>query len=399
MKVFFNLILIIPLLTFYNCNSSKIISDSARGLNQSKSTLDSLYKFYKVSGSFLLRETYPFDASHEATYLAIQEHRDRPNDFSYLWPYSGTFSAVNALLETTNDSKYKELLDTKVLPGLEEYFDTTREPYAYSSYIKEASQSDRFYDDNIWLGIDFTDAYKITKDIKYLNKAEIIWKFILSGTDNKLDGGIYWVEQKKESKHACSNASGAVFALKLFEVTADSTYFYKGKGYYEWTKKYLQDPDDYLIYDNINISGKVDKAKYPYNSGQMIQAASLLYKLTQNKKYLTDAQNVAKSSFSFFFEDFKSVEGEMYKVLKKSDVWFIAVMMRGFIEVYHLDNNKIYLEAFKKNLDFAWLNMRDQKGLFGTDWKGIEIDSKKWLLTQAGMVEMYARTAAIKFDK
>lgn len=398
MNDFFYLLAVFPLLVCFNGNNPKNISVNEIVQSRSTATLDSLYKYYSVPNSFLLRETYPLDTSHEATYLATQEHKDRPNDYSYLWPYSGTFSAVNALLTVSCDTKYKELLDTKVLPGLEKYFDTTRKPYAYSSYIKTSLQSDRFYDDNIWIGIDFTDVYLVTKDIKYLRKAETIWKFICSGTDDKLGGGIYWVEQKKESKHACSNAPGAVFALKLFAATTDSIYFYKGKEYYEWTKNHLLDLTDYLVYDNIKLSGKVDKTKYPYNSGQMIQAASLLYKFSEDEIYLQDAQNIAKSSYHFFFED-SSDDEKVYRVLKKSDVWFIAVMMRGFLELYYIDNNRTYLEAFKKNLDFAWLNMRDKKGLFYTDWKGLEKDNKKWLLTQAGMVEMYARISEIKFDK
>ena len=106
---------------------------------------------------------------------------------------------------------------------MEEYFDTRREPFAYSSYISNQPLSDRFYDDNVWLGIDFTDSYRMTKKQAYLEKAELIWEFILSGKDEVLGGGIYWCEQKKESKNTCSNAPGAVFALKLFQATQDST--------------------------------------------------------------------------------------------------------------------------------------------------------------------------------
>lgn len=71
-------------------------------------------------------------------------------------------------------------------------------------------------------------------------------------------------------------------------------------------------------------------------------------------------------------------------------------MMRGFVELYQVDKNKTYIDAFAKNLDHAWKYMRDEKGLFSTDWTGKTKDDKKWLLTQAAMVEMYARIATIK---
>lgn len=380
--------------TLFSCTYKEGTGTNSN-LQRAQLTLDSLYRNYSAPGTNLLRENHPFDNTFTATYLASREQANIPNQFSYLWPYSGTFSAVNALFEATNDKKYQEILDTKVLPGLEEYFDQKRNPPAYASYINTAPESDRFYDDNVWLGIDFTDTYMMTKEQKYLDKAKLIWTFVASGIDDKLDGGIYWCEQKKESKNTCSNAPGSVFTLKLFEATNDSTYFQQGKDLYEWTKKHLQDSSDYLYYDNVRLDGKIGEAKYPYNSGQMMQSAALLYKLTKDQTYLTDAQNIARSAYNYFFTDFTAADGGQIKLLKKSDVWFIAVMFRGFAELYHLDNDKTYITAFQNNLDHAWSNMREANGLFNTDWSGKQKDDKKWLLTQAAMVEMYGRLATI----
>lgn len=378
------------------CVSSAQVEPNSN-LDRARQTLDSLYLNYSVDNSSLLRENYPFDEQHTVTYLASEEQANIPNQFSYLWPYSGTFSAVNALFEATHDKKYKKLLDSRVLPGLEEYFDTQRVPNAYSSYIRTAPASDRFYDDNVWLGIDFTDTYQMTQEQKYLDKAQLIWKFIESGTDSILGGGIYWCEQKKESKNTCSNAPGSVLALKLFKATNDSSYFEKGKKLYEWTQRNLQDSADYLYFDNIRLDGKIGKAKFAYNSGQMMQSAALLYQLTKNPIYLKDAQNIAKECFNYFFTDFTpATNEEAFRMLKKGDIWFTTVMLRGFIELYRIDKDKTYINAFNKSLSYAWDNARDEKGLFNTDLSGKSKDERKWLLTQAAMVEMYARLATIQ---
>ena len=378
------------------CVSSAQVEPNSN-LDRARQTLDSLYLNYSVDNSSLLRENYPFDEQHTVTYLASEEQANIPNQFSYLWPYSGTFSAVNALFEATHDKKYKKLLDSRVLPGLEEYFDTQRVPNAYSSYIRTAPASDRFYDDNVWLGIDFTDTYQMTQEQKYLDKAQLIWKFIESGTDSILGGGSYWCEQKKESKNTCSNAPGSVLALKLFKATNDSSYFEKGKKLYEWTQRNLQDSADYLYFDNIRLDGKIGKAKFAYNSGQMMQSAALLYQLTKNPIYLKDAQNIAKECFNYFFTDFTpATNEEAFRMLKKGDIWFTAVMLRGFIELYQIDKDKTYINAFNKSLSYAWDNARDEKGLFNTDLSGKSKDERKWLLTQAAMVEMYARLATIQ---
>lgn len=361
-------------------------------LDRARQTLDSLYQTYSVPNTYLLREYHPFDDRFAATYASTEDQTDVPNPFSYLWSYASTFSAVNALLEATQDPKYKELLNNRILPGLEEYFNSEREPHGYASYTGNA---DRFYDDNIWLGIDFIDAYTTTREAKHLDKAKMVWKFITSGMDDQLDGGIYWCEQNKGTKNTCSNAPAAVLALKLFKVTKDSIYFAQGKALYEWTKAHLQDSTDYLYFDNIRMDGKIGKAKYAYNSGQMMQSAAMLYQLTNDPVYLADAQNIAKGCYNYFFSDFSPATGESFKLLRKGNIWFYAVMLRGFIELYHQDKNKTYLDVFNKNMDYAWNNARDEEGLF-TEIKETNKEDKKWLLTQSGMIEMYSRLAVIK---
>ena len=388
------LLIIVCTLSLTGCASTKQ-ADSDSSLGKAQQTLDSLYQHYSAKDSYLLRESYPFDEQHKVTYLASEDQANTPNQFSYLWPYSGTFSAVNALFEATHDKKYQKLLDPRVLPGLEEYFDIQRTPNAYSSYIQTAPTSDRFYDDNVWLGIDFTDIYQITQEKRYLDKAQLIWKFIESGTDSLLGGGIYWCEQKKESKNTCSNAPGSVLALKLFKATNDSIYFRQGKELYEWTQKNLQDSTDYLYFDNIGLDRKIGKAKYAYNSGQMMQAAALLYQITKQRNYLEDAQNIAEACHKHFFTHFTSPNGQTFQLLKKGNIWFTAVMLRGFIELYQIDHNKTYLTDFQKSLDYAWHHARDERGLFQTDWSGTDKNEKKWLLTQAAFIEMYGRLGGI----
>ena len=177
MKALRFLLIIVCAYFLASCVSTKQ-ADSNSNLDRARQTLDSLYLNYSVSNSHLLRENYPFNEQYKVTYLASENQTNMPNQFSYLWPYSGTFSAVNSLLEATHDKKYQQLLEKQVLPGLEEYFDTERTPIAYSSYIRTAPTSDRFYDDNIWVGIDFIDIYQITKEKKYLDKALRIFQVI-----------------------------------------------------------------------------------------------------------------------------------------------------------------------------------------------------------------------------
>ena len=175
----------------------------------------------------------------------------------------------------------------------------------------------------------------------------------------------------------------------------NNAYLKQGKDLYEWTKKNLEDPKDHLYFDNIALNKKIGRAKFAYNSGQMMQAAALLYQITKQRNYLEDAQNIAEACHKHFFTHFTSPNGQTFQLLKKGNIWFTAVMLRGFIELYQIDHNKTYLTDFQKSLDYAWHHARDERGLFHTDWSGTDKNEKKWLLTQAAFIEMYGRLGGI----
>lgn len=358
-------------------------------------TMKQIYHLFGNVENQLLLERFPFDEGFKADYLNNTEQASQQKKYAYLWPFSGSFSAVNALMELPKKKReFQNILDQKVLVGLAGYRDQKRLPVGYASYLNNAPVSDRFYDDNIWLGIDFTDSYLSTKKQDYLTKAKEVWAFVMSGEDDLLGGGIYWCEQKKESKNACSNAPASVFALKMYEATKDNHYLEEGRRLYHWTKEKLEDPNDGLFWDNMSLNGHIDKAKYSYNSGQMLQAAALLYRLTQEKQYLMDAQKLGEACYSYFFQD---VTGQEFKLLKNSNLWFHAVMMRGFISLFEQDHNPKYLAVFANNLQYAWNHMRDEKGLFYTDWTLKDRKETKGLLDQCAFVEMYARLAKLGY--
>jgi len=378
---------------------SVMLSGSGAGpekddLSRAKLTLNRIFLLFNAGHDNLFNETYPDRPGNKVTYLAGDDTVTGKR-VAYLWPTSGVFSAVNALLKATGDNRYLDLLEEKILPGLEHYYDSLRRLSCYQSYITAAGNSDRYYDDNIWLAIDFCDLYRITGKPEYLEKSAEVWQFVLSGWDDNLGGGIYWCEQKKGTKNTCSNAPAAVLALKLFEATRDSIYFRWGIRIYNWTKTSLQDPADHLYFDNKDLAGKTDTRKYTYNSGQMLQSAAILCRLTGDESYLREAQQIGESVVNHFTEDFTTGEGKKIRLFKNTGNWFNAILFRGYAELYQLDRNDRYISIFRDNMDHLWFNVRNKDGLFSKDWKGQKEDEYKSLLDQAGLVEIWAMLARV----
>ncbi len=362
-------------------------------LERAEQMRSTLYSLYDVDDTPLLAENHPIDPAARATYLA-EGADNQVNKYSYLWPYSGTLSMLSALYEATGDMAYLDFINSDVIAGLDMYYDTTRTPYAYSSYIT-VGESDRFYDDNIWLVIDFVDLYISSGEKRYLERAEATWQFVESGRDEVLGDGIYWCEQKKHSKNACSNAPASVAALKLYKATGNEAYLQMGKELYAWCYNTLHDAKDNLYFDNISLRGRISRAKYSYNSGQMIEAGAMLYALIGEKEYLEQAQATAAGCYERWFKPQLDEQREM-RMMDSGDVWFDAVMLRGLIALYGVDGDDTYLRAVDASLDYAWREGRDEHGLFGKFLSfRREEDKRSWLLTQAAYAEMSARMAKV----
>jgi len=194
-------------------------------LIRAKATLQQIFSLYNSGHHHLLNETYPYKQDNKASYLAGDDTLTGRR-VAYLWPTSGVFSGVNALLKTTGNKQYRQLLETDVLPGLKQYFDSVRKPACYQSYIVSAGKSDRFYDDNVWLSLDFCESYMLTKKPEYLKKSIETWQFVLSGWDEQLGGGIYWCEQKKQSKNTGNWFNAILFRgyTELYRLDGNAEY-------------------------------------------------------------------------------------------------------------------------------------------------------------------------------
>ena len=161
--------------------------------------------------------------------------------------------------------------------------------------------------------------------------------------------------------------------MKLYNLTKDNTYLEQAKKTYDWTKNSLRDPEDFVYWDNVRLDGSVDKAKYTYNSGQMIQAGVLLYQQSGDK----------------------AVDGTATRFYTASP-WFNVILLRGLTALYEVDHNPEYIRTMADNARYAWDHTRDVNGFLDNDWTGIKTKEHKWLLDNACMVELFSEINNIK---
>ncbi|MCU7549599.1 glycoside hydrolase family 76 protein [Chitinophagaceae bacterium LB-8] len=297
------------------------------------------------------------------------------NAFSYLWPLCGLIQANNEIEKLSG----KKDLVQRMLNMIQEYYDPVAPAPGYASYIMKLKGGDRFYDDNQWIGIACLDAYKREKNPAFLKQAELIYRYMMTGYDTVLQGGIYWQENKKTSKNTCSNGPGIVLALQLYQATKQKSYLDTALQLYKWVNDHLKAPSG-LYYDNIQVGNKkIGKAIYSYNTGTMLQSNIYLYEITRDRKYLKQAVAIADSALLYFHAN-----GTF-----RDDYWFNAVLLRAYQHLLQHHKDTKYIKAFQVCTDHALMKNRNPLGLMGKD-KTLD------LVAQSGMLEILARLAFLQ---
>ena len=360
-------------------------------LDKAEYMFQKVWNMYRVPKYGLFSEYYPNSYKPDLTYFQDNTNK-KAQEVSYLWPMSGVFSSTNILMGI--DAKKYICFQDSMIRAVECYYDTSRTPSGYQAYPVKFEKSDRYYDDNGLVGIDYIDAYDVSKNPHYLAKAKEVFTFLKSGWSDDFGGGVSWLEGIRDQKPACSNGKATVLALKLYQSTKDKQYLEKGNLFYNWMMTHLEDSTLHIIWNSLStVNGKPDKAFYTYNTGTMIQSSVRLYRITGEKQYLNNARRLAEGSYRYFVK--KSEKGFMYI----NDLsWFNVVLFRGYQELYDVDHNSKYVDAIISGADWAWENARDEAGLIYKDWTGKKDEKKqpKWLLDESCMVELYARIAIIK---
>ncbi|RFZ84395.1 hydrolase [Mucilaginibacter terrenus] len=362
-------------------------------LHRAEKVYSNIWKHYRVSSQVgLFSENYP--SSKKDTLNYFQGESVKEKEVSFLWPFSGVFSATNALMKSPAlKAKYKTYQDSLVM-GIEQYRDTVRKPAGYQAYPVNFEKADRYYDDNGLVGIDYMESYFNTKNPIYLQRAKNVFKFILSGWNDDVGGGVTWLEGHKDQKPACTNGMATLTALKIYQGSKDKYYLEQGKRFYSWMYKTLRDTTTGIITNDVKLDGKQNRTFWTYNTGSLIEAAVLLYQFTGQKQYLQQAQQLAADSYKYY----SGVPHDSNLVLHIDLPWFVTVLFRGYEALYKVDGNYKYLGAIEHDLNYAWMNSRDKYGLTTHSWlpKKPELNKPKWLLDEACIAELYARLSLIK---
>jgi hypothetical protein len=310
--------------------------------------------------------------------------------YAYLWPFGQALAATLDIAALPGAAP-------AVLTGAEQlgeaffahYWDTTSAPPGGTAYPIPPG-GDTYYDDNIWIGLDLIDLWRVSGNPRWRDDAARIFTFISSAWDDDprhpSPGGIFWAQPAANAtrdRNTVSNAPAAILALHLHTATADDEYLRWAERLYDWVEGTLRDPSDGLYWDHLKLDGTIERTKWSYNQGTMLGTATLLWRVTGHQRFLTRAWAIADAALARYAKDDR---------LWAQDPPFNAIFFRNLRLLGDiLGDHEWYRSALVEYAGRAWTTGRDPRtGLIGFGRRG-----RVELLNQVAAVQLYAILAGI----
>jgi predicted alpha-1,6-mannanase (GH76 family) len=277
-------------------------------------------------------------------------------DFHY-WPQAHALDVLTDAYLRTGDDAYKQALDL--------WFEGVR--------IKNRNTfRNDYYDDMEWNALAILRAYQATNDARYKEAALQIWEYIKEGWNDNAGGGISWVKGQEYSKNACSNGPACILAARLYREFGDEANREWAVKIYKWEKETLFNPNNGMVYDNINSeTGETNKNWiFTYNQGTFIGSAVELYKIFGEKAYLNDAVLAADYTTSSLTDN---------SILKSEGTGdgglFKGIFIRYLVELILQDRldataKKRYVSFINYNAETLWTSGTSFPSvLYGPNWR------------------------------
>lgn len=305
------------------------------------------------------------------------EPRDLPYDF--MWG-SGVQLSHLAAAARYEPERYRAVLRT-FFRGLDRYWDAAAPIPGYDAYFSSPTSDDKYYDDNAWVVLALVEAYETTGESAYLERAEATLRFVLSGWDERLGGGIYW-RQDRKSKNTCSNGPSAAAALAVARHRKRQEYVAWARRIVEWTSDTLQGPEG-IFWDNWSLAGRVERTKWTYNTALMLRSNLWLYRATREKPYLAEAERQAAASVKEFVNP---ATGAF-----RDDARFSHLLVEALLDLYRETRDPILLAQVRRNVEFLHAHVRDTvDGGYWSAWKILpdRREPRKLLISNAAAARM-----------
>jgi len=294
------------------------------------------------------------------------------------WPYSQALAATIALAQIPDAGHRSMRVARARVAALARY---ARADGAYATGA--LSHDDVYFDDNEWIALDLLDWHDRTGDRRSLKLARRIFAVVTGAWDSDPShpcaGGVFWTAVGgNRDRNTVTTATGALVAMRLYGATHAVRYLVWARRMLAWVEQCMASPDG-LLWDHIDLRGKVDRTEWSYNQGSAVGAYLLLYRLTGDRDALARAEALADASLEYFDE----------QRLSSEPPFFLAIYFRNLLALGRVVHDPRYRAAAQAYADGVWTDRRDPR----TGLVAFHAGAPARLLEQSALVQLYAALA------
>ncbi len=156
-----------------------------------------------------------------------------------------------------------------------------------------------YNDDTGWWGLDWLQAYDITRSRRYLAMAETDANYIHRSWDGTCRGGVYWTTARVY-KNAITNEIFLELTAWLHNtIRGDTKYLRWARAEWSWFKASGMINKSDLINDGLNSRCANNRATtWTYNQGVILAGLAQLYRATKDSGLLRIAERIATAAIS-----------------------------------------------------------------------------------------------------
>jgi uncharacterized protein YyaL (SSP411 family) len=232
-----------------------------------------------------------------------------------------------------------------------------------------------YFDDAGWWAVAYLDAYRATRNVRWLWDAQRALSYIAEYAWDPVNGGTWW-DSDLDHKTSEPLAAAALVAARLYDIVHEPYFLDLAQRYIAWA-------DKYTLADGLYGRNATDRTAMDYVQGMMIAAHVELCRSTGDTSWCTKAEAIARASL----DTFPTIE----PWTPEPD----AIYLQSMLELYAKDGDPTWYALAYANATSAEVNALDADGLWSHDWRGYRMDPGQ-LFTQAATVELFAWMAATR---
>lgn len=256
---------------------------------------------------------------------------------------------------------------------LEKYFD--KENHAYCAWVYFPGNDDKFYDDNAWAAAACVEAYEVTKDPLYRQRAsEVFTGFVQNGWD-KERGGVRWGTKAgfsdRKDRTVSATAASALAGLLIDKSMGTTQHRAWSKKALDWIRTELSTKDG-LVYDGFyGETGKRMDTIWTYNTGVPIRAAVAYYEATKDRAYLSWAKKMGDAAINRELSPmYDGATRDPNSRYWYDAVYFVQYLADGLWHLSKAAGDGRYLDEAKREGAYAIRKLKDVDGLY---WRNMRL--------------------------